>query len=471
MRSNAKHSVLWSGIQRIADQGIRFVITIVIARILSPEDYGLIAMLAIFFSIADAFIDSGLSGALIQKKNCSEKDYNSVFVFAFVVSVILYSVLYLSAPLIAKFYDNELLIDLSRIYLLCLIINAIGIVPMTIMYKELQFKQFAYISTGINIFSGVVAIIAAYAGFAYWALAFQVLITSVLSTIAYIVKTKWRPTFSFSLDSFKSMISFGFPVLLTSIIYAVYNNLYSLIIGAKYNSRELGTYNRAYSFATLVPIAFSDFTMRAMFPVLSRIQDNREELKSKVLEMIHLSMYVVAPINIYLIFNSSDVINIILGEKWLGLIPYFSVFCISGMAYIYTNIHMTAFKVIGKTRILFISETLRKVVGLIVVFITVSHGVMVMVYGLLVYSVIDVLISAIFLNHCLSVGVLSQIMESVTPFVFSLIAGGSCWILSTVIENLYVRFSVCLFLYVVVYLAISVLYKERGILFLKNYFK
>ena len=267
------------------------------------------------------------------------------------------------------------------------------------------------------------------------------------------------------------MISFGFPVLLTAIVHAVYNNLYSLVIGAKYNSKTLGVFNRAYSFATLVPTAFSNFTMRAMFPVLSRVQDNREDLKKKVLEMIHLSLYVVIPINFYLIFNCFDVVYILLGEKWLELVPYLTVLCVSGIAYLYTNIHTTTFKVIGKTNILFISETIRKVLGFIVIIVTVPHGVMVMVYGLLAYSILDILISAVFLNYCLPVGVINQIKESATPVIFSLIAGSCCYLLSGILDFLYLRFILCILIYAVVYIILSVAFRERGIIFIKNYFK
>lgn len=471
MKSDAKRSVLWSGIQNIANQGIHFIITVIIARLLTPEDYGLIAMLSIFFALAQAFIDSGLSGALIQKKNCTEKDYNSVFVFSIVVSSVLYMILFICAPLIAKLYDNEMLVALSRVYLFSLVINAVGVVPMTILHKNLQFKAFAFISTSINIFAGIVAIIAAYCGLAYWALVLQIIMTSVLSTIAYYVKTRWKPSFRFSVESFKSMISYGFPVMLTSIVHAIYNNLYSLVIGAKYNSRELGLYNRAYSFSSIVPTTFSNFTMRAMFPVLSKIQDNVVELKNKVIEMLHLSLYVVVPINVYLVFNCKDVIRIILGEKWMALVPYLVILCISSIAYVYTNLHMTIFKTIGRTRNLFVSETIRKVLGLFVIVITSPHGVKFMVYGLLVYSVVDVLISSAFLNHSLPVDIVSQVKASATPVFFSLVAGGLCFFLSLIISNMYARFLVSIMVFAGTYALLSVIFKERGIFFLKNFFK
>lgn len=471
MKSDAKRSVLWSGIQNVANQGIHFVITVIIARILSPEDYGLIAMLTIFYALAQAFIDSGLSGALIQKKSCTEKDYNSVFVFSIVVSALLYVILFFCAPFIAILYKNDLLVLLSRVYLFSLVINAVGIVPMTIMHKNLQFKQFAYITTGINIVSGIIAILAAYCGLAYWALVFQVMITSILSTLLYFIKTRWKPTFVFSLDSFKSMIAYGFPVMLTSIVHAIYNNIYSLVIGAKYDSRELGLYNRAYSFSSIVPTTFSNFTMRAMFPVLARIQDNIDELKHKILDMLHLSLYVVIPINVYLIFNCKDIIILVLGEKWIELEPYFVVLCVSSIAYVYTNMHMTTFKTIGKTKKLFMSETIRKVLGLLTVIITAPYGVMVMVYGLLIYSIIDVIISSLFLNKCIPIGVINQIKASFTPIIFSLLSGGLSLILYRNIADFYFRFVVCALSFWGAYTFFSLVFKEKGIFFLKNYFK
>lgn len=471
MKSDAKRSVLWSGIQSIANQGLHFIITVIIARILTPEDYGLIAMLTIFFALAQAFIDSGLSGALIQKKGCTERDYNSVFVFGLVVSIVLYTILFFCAPIIAKLYHNELLIKLSRVYLFSLVINAIGIVPMTIMYKHLQFESYAYITTIINLISGITAIVMAYCGLAYWALVFQIIISTSLSTIAYYIKTKWKPTFTFSIDSFRIMISYGFPVMLTSIVHAIYNNTYSLVIGAKYESRELGLYNRSYSFSSLVPTMFSNFTMRAMFPVLTKSQNDVNILRKKVLEMLHLSLYVVVPVNVYLIFNSSVIIPIVLGEKWLDLCPYLTILCVSCLSYLYTNIHMTIFKTLGKTKSLFLSETIRKIVGLVFVVVTAPHGVMVMVYGLLFYSIVDVLISSIFIEKCINIGVLNQMKVSFTPLLFSLISGGFCLLVNMVSMNLYIRLISGLIVFATSYMVLSVLTKETGFQFVKNYFK
>lgn len=471
MKSDAKKSVFWSGLQNVAHQGINFIITVIIARILTPEDYGLIAMLTIFFALAQAFIDSGLSGALIQKKDCTEKDYNSVFIFAVGVSVLLYVLLFLCAPLIAQLYNNSLLISLSRVYLFCLVINAVGIVPMTIMHKNLEFKKFAIVTIGINILSGVIAIIAAYSGMAYWALVIQILVNSSLTVVLFFVVTKWKPTLKFSCDSFRQMISYGFPVMLTSVIHAIYNNIYSLVIGAKYESKELGLYNRAYTFSSLIPSTFSNFTMRAMFPVLARIQDSKEELKQKCLEMLHLSLFVVVPVNFYMIFNGGDVVRIVLGEKWMELTPYMSFLCVSCISYVYTNLHMTIYKIIGTTKDLFISETIRKVLGILTLIITLPYGVMTMVYGLLLYSVVDILISSFFVKRSVPMTLFEQAKESITPLLYSLISGSICFGVSLLIHNLYVRFAACTLLFFCCYALLSLLFKERGFYFVKTYFK
>lgn len=471
MKSDAKRSVFWCGIQNIAHQGVNFIITIIIARILTPEDYGLIAMLTIFFALAQAFIDSGLSGALIQKKECTEKDYNSVFVFAVGVAILLYLILFICAPLIAKLYHNDLLVSLSRVYLFSLVINAIGIVPMTIMHKNLEFKQFASVTIGIDILAGFIAIIAAYCGMAYWALVYQILLSSCLSVLLFFVVTKWKPSFQFSRESFKEMISYGFPVMLTSVIHAVYNNIYSIVIGAKYKSKELGLYNRAYTFSYLIPATFSNFSMRAMFPVLTKVPDSKDELKRKCLDMLHLSLYIVVPINFFLIFNCNDIIRIVLGEKWMDLTPYMSFLCVSCIAYVYTNLHMTIYKIVGNTSDLFISETIRKVLGILTLIITVPYGVMTMVYGLLAYSFIDVVISSYFVKRSISMNLIEQVKESITPVLFSVVSGGCCWCVSLMIHKLYFRFIVCTLLFLCCYIILSLLFKERGVFFVKNYFK
>lgn len=471
MKSEAKKSVFWSGIQNVATHGINFVITIIVARILTPEDYGVIAMLAVFYAIAQAFIDSGLGSALIQKQNCTEKDYNSVFLFSVIVSIFLYFVLFVSAPLIARIFNNNLLISISRVYLFSLVINAVGIVPMTIMQKELRFKNFAVISLITSIVGGVLAVIMAYCGFAYWALVYQALLSTLLTSIACFVITKWKLSFKFDYTSMKSMISYGFPVMLTSLLQAVYNNVYSFVIGARYTSRDLGLYNRAYSYSSTFPINFSNFSMRAMFPVLSKTQGEVKELKDSVLNMLHMSLYVIVPINLYFVFNSVDIVRVTLGEKWINLSPFLSILSIGCISYIYTNMHICTFKVIGETKTLFLSELLRKISGIVVLIITVPFGVTVMVYGSLVFSVIDVLISIFFINSRMGIGIVDHVKASFTPFFFSVISGAICILISLMITNLFTRFFTCIALFFLSYLFLSYIFKDKGLIFVINYFK
>jgi O-antigen/teichoic acid export membrane protein len=471
MNNDAKRSVFWSGIQNVASHGINFLITIVIARLLTPEDYGLIAMLSVFYAVAQAFVDSGLGSALIQKKECTERDYNSVFFFSVIIAFILYIVLYLCAPLIARLYNNELLINISRVYLLSLVINAVGIIPMNKMQKNLLFKQFALISFGSSITGGVIAIVMAYRGMAYWALVFQTLSSTLLSTILYYVFSKWRPTLSFDFSSMKEMISFGFPVMLTSLLQAVYNNIYSLVIGARYTSRDLGLYNRAYSYGSTIPINFSNFSMRAMFPVLSKAQKNHEGLRDSIYNMLHMSMFVIIPINVYFVFNSLDIVRITLGEKWMELAPYLSILSIGSVSYVITNMHICAFKVVGKTKNLFVSELIRKIVGIIVLLLTVPYGVRIMIYGSLIFSFIDTIISTLYLKKCVCVTMWGQIKAIYSPVLFSIVAGIGSIVTGQFMTELYLRFITCLVLFFSIYFIMALLFKDKGLSFVRNYFK
>ena len=471
MKSEAKRSVFWSGIENLTTRGINFLITIIIARLLTPEDYGLVAMLSVFYAVAQAFIDSGLGSALVQKKDCTQKDYNSVFLFSVSIAVLLYIILFTSAPLIARLYHNELLIKMSRVYLFSLVISSVGIVPQTIMQKDLRFKDFALISFVASGTSGVVAIILAYLGMEYWALVFQTLITATIATVIYYIKSKWRPTFYIDIDSIKSMLSYGVPVMMSALLQAVYNNIYSLVIGAKYTSRDLGLYNRAYSYSSTVPINFSNFSMTAMFPVLAKGQNSIDSLQNVISDMLHMSFFVVLPINMYIVFNASDIVSVTLGMRWIELVPFLIILSIGTMSYVFTNMHNCVFKVTGKTKPLFASELTRKMAGVLVLILTVPYGVEVMVYGALGFAVLDYLISSLFLKKFVGIGLLIQIKSVITPLLFSLLSGLVCLCFSTFVDRLYMRFTLCTFAFFICYLLLAYIFKDKGLSFIRHFFK
>ena len=471
MKGDAHRSLLWSGIEQFLVFGVQFVIGIVLARLLTPFDFGVIAMQGVFFAIATSFVDCGFEGALIQKKECTKADADSAFIFSTSISVALYILLFLAAPVVEDFYQTPNLGKVLRISALVLIINAISIVPRSLLQRQLRFKELAVATTTISIFSGIVAMLMAYHGYAYWALVGQTLLAALLKSIAFIIYTRWWPTLIFSMESFRQLITFGLPMMFTSLVHAVYNNLYSLVIGKQYNAWQLGLFNRAHNFSGYVSYNLSGFSMRALYPILSRAQDDLAQLKVSALRILHASVFIAIPINVFLMVKAEDIICILLTDKWLEMAPLMQVLCISSLAYVVSNLHFNLFKVIARTNILFICELIKKILGIIVLLMTFRYGLFVMVWGLLVYGLIDILISSYFVYRFVGITLMDQVRQVHVVILNAAIPIIACLLLGSLIDNLYLRFALSLVAYFGVYVTLGLLVKDKAIDFLKGYFK
>ena len=471
MKGDAHKSLLWSGIQQFVVFGIQFGVGIVLARLLTPFDFGVIAMQGVFFAISNAFIDCGLEGALIQKKECTREDANSAFIFSVTISVALYLLLFLGAPLIQDFYQTPNLGKVLRVSALVLMINAAGIVPRSLLQRQLRFKELAIASTTIYFFAGAVAVYMAYHGYAYWALVGQTLLAAVLINIAYYVYTRWHPTFKFSIESFRQLITFGLPMLLTALVYALYNNIYSLVIGKRYDAHQLGLYNRAENYSGYVSLNLSDMSMLALYPILSRVQDDLEQLKVAALRILHTSAFIVVPVNVFLLVKAEDIILILLTEKWLEMAPLMQVMCISNMAYVVSNLYLNLFKAIGRTHILFICELIKKILGILILLITFQYGLLVMVWGLLAYAVINILVSSYFVYRLVGITLLEQGREVYVVVMNALLPILCCVLISALVDDLYMRFVLSLAAYFVSYGLLGWLVKDKAIDFLMGYIK
>lgn len=471
MKGDAHRSLLWSGIQQFVTFGIQFAIGIVLARLLNPYDFGIVTMQGVFFALSGAFIDCGLEGALIQKKECKKADANSAFLFSTTISVALYILLFFGAPVIADFYHTPILCKVIRVSALVLIINAVGIVPRSLLQRQLRFKEIALASTSISFIAGIVALYMAYNGYAYWALVGQSLLVATLINIAYYAYTRWMPVFQFSMESFRQLINFGLPMMFTSLVYAVYDNLYSLVIGRQYNARQLGLYNRASSFSSYVSYNLSDMSMRALYPLLSRAQDDLAQLKVSALRILHASAFIAIPINVFLMVNARDIIRILLTEKWLEMAPLMQILCISSLAYVVSNLNFNLFKAIGRTNILFICELIKKILGIIVLLITFRYGLLIMVWGLFVYGLIDILISSYFVYRFIGITLMDQIRQVYVVVINAAIPILACVLLGSMVDNLYLRFALSIISYFAIYALLGLLVKDKAIEFLKDYFR
>ena len=460
MVNKAFISVLWSGFERFSVSGMQFVITIIIARILSPSDFGLIAMLTIFYAFSQALIDSGLSAALIQKQDCKQEDYNSVYFFNIIISLLMYLILFISASQIADFYNNDLLVLLVKVYSLNIVINSLTIVQRTIMMKKLMFKQLSIISFVSSIIAGFFAILFAFKGYSYWALVIQMLISSIISGLLILIFSKWKPSFKFSQKGFRSLFNFGMPILFISIINSIYNNIYSLFIGAKYSANDLGLYSRAYSFSSFIPVNFGDSIVRALFPIFSRLQNNLEELKKQKLMGLHIMMIFVIPINMFIIVNAEDVIILLLGENWIDMTPFLQILCFSNLWYPLINLNNNTFKVLGKTKFLFKSELFKKFFGISILLGTLNYGIITMVVGQLIYSVLDVSISLILAKKIINISIRDQLKQIYPLIVFSSLSLVFSFLITRNINVLFLKLIISGVIYMVLYFIMEILNRK-----------
>ena len=322
---------MWSAVERFSVQGIQFILTIIIARLVSPSDYGLIAMLGIFLAIAQTFIDSGFSNALIQKQDRTEADFSTVFYFNIVVGVVVYLLLYLCSPFIASFYNEPKLDLVTKVVGLNLIISSFSVVQRAKLTIALNFKLQAVASLIAVIISGGIGVYMAYVGYGVWAIAIQALLNNFLNTVLLWVVTKWVPKFCFSWMSFRILFNFGSKLLLSGLLHTIYTNLYNIVIGKKFSAMELGYYNQAYTIAFFPSNSIMSIMSRAIYPIQCSIQDDDERLKNIFLQYLRISVYVIFPLMIGICVLAKPFVLLILTEKWLSMVPLLQIMCIAYM--------------------------------------------------------------------------------------------------------------------------------------------
>ncbi|RHJ90400.1 lipopolysaccharide biosynthesis protein [Parabacteroides bouchesdurhonensis] len=389
IKQQATKSVFWSAIERLSVQGIQFLLSIIIARLLLPTDYGLIAMLSIFMAIAQTFIDSGFANALIQKKDRTDADYSTVFYFNIVVSVVVYLLLYIVSPFIASFYDEQALTSVTRIVGLILIINSFGIVQQAKMTVVLDFKNLAIASLIAVIGSGTVGVWLAYSGYGVWALVYQSLLNNLLRVAFVWIFSGWKPILCFSRDSFRVLFAFGSKLLLSSLLHTLYTNLYTLIIGKKFSSEELGYYNRAFTLAQFPSTNLTSIIVRAVYPIQCRIQDDDEQLKTLFLKYTRISCYLIFPIMIGFCALAEPIIRILLTDRWLPAVPMLQIMCITYMWDPVMKINNSMLNVKGRSDYFLYAEVWKKIVAFSILFATMPSGVIVMCIGLFFYAFAD----------------------------------------------------------------------------------
>lgn len=457
LKSQAVKGVVWSAVERFSVQGIQFVLSIIIARLVAPSEYGLIAMLGIFLAIAQTFIDSGFSNALIQKKDRTEVDFSTVFYFNIVVSLVVYLILFLSAPYIALFYKEPLLDIITKWVGLNIIISALSIVQRAKLTIQLNFKTQAKASLIAVIISGICGIIMAYYGYGVWALVCQSLLNNLLNTLLLWSFTKWMPACIFSWQSFKKLFSFGSKLLLSGLLHTIYLNLYTLVIGKRYSATDVGYYNRSFNFAQFPSVNIMNIFSRVVYPIQCELQSDRVLLDKVFIRFLRLSCFIVFPLMTLLAVLSKPLVLFLLTEKWKVVGDLLPILCASYIFYPIIVVNNQMLNVAGRSDFFLKAEFVKKTLSIIVLVITMRYSLIILCFGLLFYNLCDSIIAIWYVKRVNAIGYLTQIKNLYPIFLLSFGMGVFvmiivCFLSSSLLQLLLGLLGGILFYYLGIYL-------------------
>lgn len=367
LKQKAAAGMVWTALQKYSTMFITFISGIILARLLTPYDYGCIGMLSIFMVLAEVFIDGGFGSALIQKKRPTQEDYSTIFFWNIGMSFVMYAVLFFSAPAISRFYNIPLLCDVLRVQGLVLFIYAFNIIQRNQLQKKLNFKVLSIVTITTSLISLTVTIIMAYKGFGVWALVAQNLISAAIPAIVFWFFIKWRPSWSFSWASFKELFSFGFYMFLTSLLNQFGQQIQGLMIGKVYNPSTMGYYSKAHSTEKMASTSIGSVMNQVTYPLYAEVQDDKQKLGNMIKRITMTLSYITWPLMFILLLCAKPIFVLLYSDRWLPSVPYFQVLCISGLAYCLQSVNNQSIAAIGKSRTMFVWTVIKRTAGIVCV--------------------------------------------------------------------------------------------------------
>ncbi|WP_303871776.1 lipopolysaccharide biosynthesis protein [Acetobacterium wieringae] len=423
IKSKVITSLFWKFMERLGTQGIQFVVQIVLARLILPEEYGTIALIMIFISFANVFVQYGFNTALIQKKDANETDFSSVFFLSLVVAGVCYAILFISAPLIADFFENPMLIPLLRVLSTTLFLGGLNSIQNAVVARNLEFKKLFYSSLGAVVGSGTIGIVMAYNGYGAWALVVQQLTNQLMVAGILWFTVKWRPGFQFSLESLKGLFSFGWKLLISALINMLYNNVQSLFIAKIYNPEMLGYFNRGQQFPSLIVSNINGSIQSVLFPALALKQDNRQRVKEMVRRAIVTSAFFIFPMMVGLAVIAEPLVTILLTDKWLPCVPFLQISCAAFALLPIHTANLQAINALGRSDIFLKLEIVKNIVSLMILGISIPYGIYAIAAGMFFSSVACSFINAYPNKKLLSYSYVQQLKDVMPSLLLSLAMG------------------------------------------------
>lgn len=425
LKTKTVSGLFWTFSDLIMNQGVQFIIQIILARLLLPEDFGLIGMITVVIAVSNSIIDSGFANALIREKDVNQKDYSTVFYFNLITSFVIYVGIYFLAPTISRFFAEEILIKILRVLALTLIINSFGLVQRTMLTKKINFKTQTKISVIASVSSGIVGVIAAFMGYGIWSLVIRTLFMSLVQSILLCMCNKWIPSLEFDINSFKKFFKFGWKLLVSGLIDTLYKNVYYLIIGKGFSALELGYYTNASKLKDTATQSITLAIQKVSYPVLSKINSEDGELKYSYKKILKNAAFIIFPVIIGLASVSDPLVKSLFGAKWIPSIVYFKILCFEGMLYPIHAINLNVLQVKGRSDLFLKLEIIKKVISLITIGLVLIFklGIIWLLWGSVLNSFIAYFINAYYTKDLINYPIKEQLKDIAPSFMISVIMG------------------------------------------------
>ena len=474
LKKQAVHGAIWVFAEQFGSQLIGFVLNLILARILMPADFGTIALFGIVMSIGNVLVQGGMSSSLIRNAQNDERDYSTVFWFNIASAILIYLVIYLIAPLFARFYEVEILTSLIRVFSLILIIDSFAMVQGAKFVKELDFKKNFKIQLPSLLIGGACGVYFAMNGYGVWSLVYYSLIQNSIFMIQHWLYSSWRPSFAFDMQKFKYHFGFGVNMTLSALLEVIFSNLYSIIIGKKYSTEDLGYYNRADSLKQL-PISNIATTLnKVTFPLFAKIGNDDERLRHSYRELQMLVMFVIAPLVGIMIVAAEPLIRFLYTDKWLPAVPYFKILCIAGLLYPIHAYNLNILQIKGRSDLFLRLEVIKKIIIVVVIAVCLNFGIIALVWGQVFISILSLFVNTYYTGRYLNYPIYKQLYDLSTSIIVASSIGIGLWLLDgqyLVNQSDLSRILTITVIFLVLYMAVSVMMKRNELKLIKALIK
>lgn len=420
-------NVAWRFAEQISSYSVTFIVSIIIARILDSEDYGSIAIIMVFITLANIFVQNGFSAALIQKKNADNLDFSSIFYFILAFSIVLYAILFVISPYVALYYNSDVLCPALRVLGLRLIIGTVNTVQQAVIAKRMIFRKNFFSTLGGNVVSGILGLVAAYAGLGLWALIIQTLSHLIVTTIILWYTVKWRPILAFSWRRLKGLLDFGWKLMASALAGAIYDDLRTLIIGKVYSKSDLAYYSRGQQFPQLIMNNVNNAVSSVTFPVLSEKQDNKDDLANSNRRLIQIMSGVISPLLVGLAIVAEPLVHIVLTDKWLPCVPFLRVCCIFYWLTCIYNAYLTSYKAIGNSGLALKIELIDDIIGIILIVCFFRISVMAIAIVTVISRIAAFFVCWYITKNIFNVPIRKQISDSLMPVLLAIMITPLLW--------------------------------------------